>query len=444
MAEYNRTKKVSQIHMLLIYNLLQIILSIFLLPLLLLVVLLTPKYRRATWLRLGFGLADLVRNMAVGRPRIWLHALSVGEVSSAQALVRELRQEYPDGVLIFSASTSSGRSYAASVLADQVDLLVPFPLDFWWSAERFVRVFAPDVFILVETDLWPNLLASLARHKVPALLVNGRISAESFQKYLRFRFFFSPLFKGFKYVAMQTVADGEKMQQLGVAADRLLNLGNLKYGVLAESGQHHPGGRAPAITGLAGKHLWVAGSTHAGEEEIIIRVYQQLRRDFKDLYLVIAPRNIERGAEIATMANALGCNPICRSEGGDQAGELLILDTLGELAAVYEQADFAFIGGSLVRQRGHNPLEPAAFARPVIFGPYMEDFAEISADLLAAGGAVRVDDERSLITIVGQWLSNDDVRRLAGQNAAQLVEQQRGVTARYVDLVRRVIDERQD
>jgi 3-deoxy-D-manno-octulosonic-acid transferase len=425
--------------MLLLYNLLQIITGVLFLPIVVLVVLLTPKYRRSTWLRLGFGLPALVRNLAAGRPRIWVHALSVGEVASARALVWRLRQEYPGGVMIFSASTRSGRAYAAAVLAEHVDLLVPFPLDLWWSVERFVRLLRPDVFILTETDLWPNFLASLARHGVAALLVNGRLSAESFQRYRRFRFFFAPLLRGFRYLAMQTVADAEKMQGLGVANERLLNLGNLKYGVLDESG--HPGSGASTLATAPGapKRLWVAGSTHPGEEEIILTVYRQLRDAFGDLYLVLAPRNIERGPELAALAGEFGFSPVRRSEGGGLTGDLLILDSLGELAAVYGLAAFAFVGGSLVMARGHNPLEPAAFAKPVIFGPHMEDFAEIAADLLAVGGAVRVEDAESLRLILGRWLGDEAERLAVGERAARLIREQRGVTARHVELVRRII-----
>ncbi|MFO7604748.1 MAG: glycosyltransferase N-terminal domain-containing protein [Desulfurivibrionaceae bacterium] len=426
--------------MLIIYNILQISLAVLLLPVLLPLVLLTPKYRGSTGLRLGFGLVARVRKLGKGCPRIWVHALSVGEVSSARALIESLRRRYPDGVLIFSASTDSGRKYAAATLAGQVDLLVPFPLDFLWSVERFIRLLRPEVFVLIETDLWPNFLSALKRQGVPALLVNGRISEESFRKYRRFGFFFGPLFEIFRYIAMQTEADLGKMRQLGVPAARLLNLGNLKYEVLA--GPVAPGQKGGAeSTDLGAKPLWVAGSTHRGEEEIILRVYQRLRADFNDLRLVVAPRNIERGAEIASLAGGLGLKPSRRSEGGMLGCDLLILDTLGELAAVYKDADFAFIGGSLVRERGHNPLEPALFAKPVVFGPHMEDFAEIAADLLAAGGAVRVDDESSLAVILRKWLSVDEERRAAGERAARLIEGQSGVTDRHVDLVGRVLYE---
>jgi len=423
--------------MLLIYNLLQIILGIFLLPFLLAYVLLTPKYRQGILLRLGFGLTGLVRNLGGGRPRIWVHALSVGEVSSARALVRKLKKEYPEGVIIFSASTLSGREYADSILVDHIDLLLPFPIDFFWTVERFIRILQPDVFVLVETDLWPNFLTSLARHQVPSLLVNGRISEESFQKYRRFGFFFAPLFKSFKYLAMQTVTDAEKMKQFGIENSRLLTLGNLKYGVLDDSGQsdHEEG----AFKDLSKKRLWIAGSTHPGEEELILKVYFQLRKIFKDLYLVIAPRNIERGGEIDAMAETIGLKAIRHSENNGLVGDLLILDTLGELAGMYTLADFAFVGGSLVMKRGHNPLEPAAFAKPVIFGPHMEDFSEIARDMLDVGGACQVTDEKSMALVLEKWLKDDKVRQEAGQNAARLVVKQRGVTARHVELISRVI-----
>lgn len=425
--------------MLLIYNGLQIIIGCLLLPVLLPIVLLTPKYRGATWLRLGFGLRGLVRNVASGQPRIWIHALSVGEVSSARALVAQLRQKYPAGVLIFSASTRSGRKYAASVLAEQVDLLVPFPLDFFWSAEHFIRVLRPDLFLLIETDLWPNFLASLQRAGIPSLLLNGRFSQKSYQQYLRFKYLFAPLFRGFAYIAMQTEDDADKLKYLGVGDERVLRLGNLKYGVLDELGRADKE-RPMSAPELAGKILWVAGSTHPGEEEIILKVYRQQRQTYKELYLVIAPRNIERGREIAGIARGFGLESRLRSSGEGRSADLLILDTLGELASLYKSADFAFIGGSLVRARGHNPLEPALFAKPVIFGPHMEDFAEVARDLLGVGGAFRVNDEKTMAAVLDNWLNNDEERLAAGKRAAELVRGQGGVTGRYVDLVCRVLN----
>ena len=202
--------------MLLIYNLLQLTAGLLLWPFFLLLIILTPKYRGVTFKRLGCGLKKATVELKGHSPVIWVHALSVGEVASARGLVRSLRQDYPHGELLFSAATRSGREYAARVLADDVDLLIPFPLDLLISVEMYLRVLKPEMFILVETDLWPNLLAALNRHQVKALLVNGRLSENSFRNHKRFDFFFAPLFNSFKFLAMQTAGDVAKMQELGV------------------------------------------------------------------------------------------------------------------------------------------------------------------------------------------------------------------------------------
>jgi 3-deoxy-D-manno-octulosonic-acid transferase len=240
---------------------------------------------------------------------------------------------------------------------------------------------------------------------------------------------------------MQTVADIEYMKSLGVPADLLLNLGNLKYEVLDDSSAPDRSGSTLILNEQTDKRLWVAGSTHPGEEKAILKVYQQLRVLFGDLYLVIAPRNVERGAELAIMASRENLSSVRRSEGGGVTGDLLILDTLGELVSFYRKAAFAFVGGSLVEERGHNPLEPAVFGKPVIFGPHMEDFAEIAEDLLDIGGAVRIEGVDDMALILKEWLTNDEKRLEVGRCGAKLVRTQRGVTERHVELVRKIIDE---
>jgi len=428
--------KVNQIFMLLIYNLLQIVLGTIISPVLLPVILLTPKYRDMLRLRSGSGLSSATLALPAGAPRIWVHALSVGEVSSARAMVKAIKRQYPDGVLVFSASTRSGLAYAESVVAENVDLLVPFPFDLYWVVERFLRALKPDLFILVETDLWPNFLASLKRHDIKALLVNGRISEASSRKYHRFRFFFSPLFNIFSKISMQTARDAERMKELGVSAERLISLGNLKYGVIDVPAVSRPG-TGPPLPG--GRLVLVAGSTHSGEEDILLDVYLGLRESFRDLFLVIAPRDIGRGEEVTAMAKKKGLRAVLRSLEGDEEGDLLVLDTLGELAKIYSKCGIAFVGGSLVMEGGHNPLEPAALAKPVIFGPHMEDFAEVAEDLLEAGGAVRVADRDALAEILGKWLADENARLAAGEQAAGLVRERQDVTARHLELIRLVI-----
>jgi 3-deoxy-D-manno-octulosonic-acid transferase len=425
--------KVNQIFMLMIYNILQILLGVALSPFLLLVILLTPKYREMVWRRSAGGISSATRALPDKGSRIWVHALSVGEVSSARALIRAIRREYPDGILIFSASTRSGLAYADSVLSGDIDLLVPFPFDLYWIVERFIRFLRPDLFVLVETDLWPNFLASLGRHQVNAFLVNGRVSESSAAKYQRFRSFFTPLFNVFNRVSMQTARDVERMKELGVDEERLLALGNLKYGMvdLPIVEESSDGGPIPE-----GRPVLVAGSTHPGEEEIVIDVFKRLQVTFPDLFLVIAPRDIARGREIAGIACDRGIEAVQRSIDDCRVADLLILDTLGELAGIYSKCHAAFVGGSLVMAGGHNPLEPAFFGKPVIFGPHMEDFSEVAEDLLKVGGAATVSDRDTMKEILEKWLTDDRLRLETGAYGAGLVREQEEVTARHLDLIK--------
>jgi 3-deoxy-D-manno-octulosonic-acid transferase len=428
--------------MLFFYNLLQIVLILICLPCLVLVVLLVPKYRGRTLRRLGFGLAALGRALPAGRPRILVHALSVGEAASVRALVLGLRAAYPQGVLILSVSTDSGQRYAEKVMGDAVDLVLPFPIDLYWSVARSLKFLTPDLFILVETDLWPNFLATLRRRKIPAMLVNGRISAESLARYRRFRRFFADLFGIFAVLLMQSRDEVEKLATLGVAPEKLQAAGNLKYGALLEGlGRKGDGGDFAALLRLLpGRTIWVAGSTHPGEEEVVLRAFLQLRLRFPGLYLVLAPRNPGRAKEVAGLAAGLGLQVVLRSTKPEMPGDLLILDTMGELAELYRYAALAFIGGSLVEERGHNPLEPAVYGCPVLFGPHMEDFSEIAREMLEAGAAQLIRDGNELAEKLSQWLSDAEGRKAAGRCGTALVEDRRGVTEQHLAVIRQLLE----
>ena len=421
------------------YNLFLTVGVIVFAPLLFVKVILTPKYRSRSLKRFGFALGQSPGGSASGRPRIWVHALSVGEVASARNLVQELRRSYPQGLIIFSSATRSGESFARALLQEYVDCFVPFPFDLLWSVKRLIAWAKPDLFVLVETDFWPNFLRELNRRDIPCLLVNGRASDSSFASYRRFRWLFRPLFNSFRALAMQTEQDAISMRQLGVDPARLAVLGNLKYDA-ALSGSGAKAGLDRAALQIPEQALvWVAGSTHRGEEEIIFSAFQKLVQSCANLFLVVAPRNVERGAEIAAMAAQRGLSACRRSVDGAGGGSVLILDTLGELASVYALCDVAFIGGSLVPQRGHNPLEPAVHGKPVLFGPCMEDFAEISRDLLAVGGARLVRDGGELCAGLALLLDDPAERERAGRQAQELVASRRGVTAAHIGLIRDIL-----
>ncbi len=427
--------------MLVLYNILLTTALIVVGPLLAVKAICTAKYRRRLPQRLGRGVAGAVAACHRPGPRIWLHALSVGEVASARALVQALRVARPEATLILSTTTSAGADYAAVNLAGQVDLLLAFPLDLRPCVAHFLDQVRPDLFVQVETDFWPNFLAGLRSRGIPAVLVNGRISSRSFDGYRRARLFFRPLFDSFTQLAMQTGEDVARMVALGIPAAKVTALGNLKY----ESAS--PGRTAatvsPATYGLdVAALLWVAGSTHDGEHEMALRVQRRLRGEFPHLLLVLAPRQVDRGRQLAARAAELGLTVARRSQGGRAAGQaVLIGDTIGELADLYRFCAVAFVGGSLVAAGGHNPLEPAVFAKPVLFGPHMEDFREVSRDLVAAGGAAEVADEEALYQQLRALLADHDAQLRMGERGAAFVARQQGVTERHLVLVLRLLDQ---
>jgi 3-deoxy-D-manno-octulosonic-acid transferase len=424
-----------------VYNLLMTVGVIVFSPLIFVKVILTPKYRHRFAGRLGLGPGPETGAVSSAVPRIWLHALSVGEVASARTLVRELRRAYPEGVLFFSATTSAGEDFARASLGQDVDFFVSSPFDLPWSVHRIVSRVRPDLFVLVETDFWPNILAELGRRGVPCLLVNGRISERSFRSYRRLRWFFSPLFSSFRYLAMQTEQDAENMRRLGMEAGKLRVLGNLKYDSVRPDGQAVTVARS--ALGISPKaRLWVAGSTHPGEEVVLFEALSRLVSPFPDLVLVVAPRNISRGPELRRLATRYGFAAGCRSESGSFVSGVLILDSLGELASLYSLCDLAFIGGSLVPERGHNPLEPVVYGKPVFFGPHMEDFAEISRDLLAAGAAGQVRHSGEMVAFVSRLLADAACRRRMADMGKKVLDARKGVTARHLALISEVLGAR--
>ncbi|MDX2434702.1 MAG: 3-deoxy-D-manno-octulosonic acid transferase [Desulfobacterales bacterium] len=436
-----------------LYNIFQIFSLILLSPLLLVKAIISPKYRGRILLRLGIGIEELIQKLPVGQQRIWIHALSVGEVLSAHPLVKELRLARPSITLIFSASTKTGEELARNVMAKEVDLFIPFPLDIFSVARKFINLIAADLFVLVETDFWPNFIHTINRKGTPAILVNGRISQKSFARYQRFRFIFLPMFKIFKFISMQTESDAKKMIDLGVNADRVKALGNLKYDAVLPDmvgwdQEQRPTSFYRQQFGISPeKVVWIAGSTHPGEEVAILTAYKRLSLLFPDLFLVVAPRDVERGREVKEISDKLGLTVRLRTaplqDEEFPGAPLLILDTMGELSRMYSFCNIAFIGGSLVPDGGHNPLEPAAFAKPILFGPYMDDFTEIASDLSEKDAAIVCHDEDDIFEVMKKLLVNHSIQKQMGEDAQALVIQHRGVTKRHIEIIQFIIDSKQ-
>ncbi|MCK5071145.1 MAG: 3-deoxy-D-manno-octulosonic acid transferase [Desulfocapsa sp.] len=421
--------------MLIFYTILQFLLLPLLFIPMVAVILFTPKYRLRTLQRLGFGLKSRKQNKA-GKT-IWIHALSVGEVTSAVPLIRGIRKEMPEVELVFSASTRSCATLAKKLLDKQIDWFIPFPFDFLPVVNRFIRVVKPDLFILIETEFWPAILLSLKQKNIPSFLVNGRISKKSMQSYQRFPFFFTPLFESFQLLSMQTEADKDALIKLGVDHRQIETLGNLKY----DTALYSSSARNQDISFSLPPHdyLFVAGSTHPGEEEILLQSFKELKKLFPNSYMIIAPRNIDRGKDLQKLAATFDFQANCRSQINAGGKDLLILDTIGELNSVYSHADIAFVGGSLVPKGGHNPIEPSFYAIPVLFGPHMEDFSEVSEQLILAGGGLMVKDAQELGNKLCNLCQNKSLLLETGKAAQDFIRSQQGVIKNHLTLIRKML-----
>ena len=313
---------------------------------------------------------------------------------------------------------------------------VTSPFDLWFAVQRFIAAIQPNLFILVETDFWPNWLWMLHKNSIPTLLVNGRISKKSFALYRRFSFFFKPMFQCFSLLSMQTAADRDKMIRLGIQADKVITLGNLKYDLDVTDSA------TPQITrqslGIADKYkIWICGSTHSGEEVILLAAFARLAAE-ENLFLILAPRDIGRADEICELARKHNLHPRVRTNNRRRDGNVLILNTLGELAACYQLTHLAFVGGSLVARGGHNPIEPAVCSIPVLFGPHMEDFAEIAHDLTACGGAQSVTAE-TLFQTASTILADRDKHAAMATSAGDLVRQHRGGMDKHLLAIKQLL-----
>ncbi len=422
-----------------LYTLFSTVLFVIFLPVILLVTLLKNKYRGKTLQRLGLTLGkQLPQDRLGGAPVIWVHALSVGEVTSALPLISGLRRRYPGSLLYFSTTTTTGQATAKRLSKGQVDAVFFSPFDMFFSVQHFIRILRPSLFILVETDFWPGWLYCLKKYNIPSLLVNGRFSKQSLDTYRRFAFLSRPMFSCFTLLSMQTQQDAEAILSLGVPRDKIIQLGNLKFDATTPGNSLPNKTTAKADLGLPEeKPLLICGSTHRGEEKILFGAYCEIKKTLPELCLLIAPRDINRRDEIATLAQSYGLQITRRSDKSapPPLSGILLLDTLGELAGCYQLADIALIGGSLVPAGGHNPLEAATFGIPILFGPHMEDFAEISRDLVTAGGAQIITNSEELVSQTLILLNSPELFAERGAAARDIVQRNKGVVERHLNIV---------
>jgi 3-deoxy-D-manno-octulosonic-acid transferase len=424
-----------------LYNFLMLVLLGVSLPIWIPLVAFREKHRRPFFKRLHMralaGDSHALEHDQAAQ-RIWIHALSVGEVLSAEPLVKALAQKHGRGKLVFSASTQTGFAMATRVIAPHVHALRHFPYDTFFSVNRALEVIQPRQVVIVETDIWPNFLTRLKRRRIPVCLVNARLSDRSWRGYRRIDFLMAPLLSVFGRIGVQTDSDRQRFLEIGVRGEKLVTVGNIKF-------DQEPVGMATDDLNRFGQQfnlapdtsVWVAGSTHEGEEEILVEAYQRLRAAGIQAVLMVAPRDPGRAMAVCRIFKRCGIDAVSMTQLAGQPGpsNVVVIDRIGILRRLYALADVAFVGGSLVKAGGHNPLEPASVAKPVLFGPYTDDFRWICRALEQAGGAIRVDNADQLAEKVRRLISNQAEGRYVGSCAHKVFAENRGAVERTLAIV---------
>jgi 3-deoxy-D-manno-octulosonic-acid transferase len=374
---------------------------------------------------------------------IWVHAVSVGEVMAARYLIEDLRASYPDKRLVISTVTTTGNKIARGI-AREGDFVSYLPLDLSFIIRSVVDRIQPSAFVIVETEIWPNLISYLYTKNIPVLVVNGRISDASFRGYFSIKFLLKTVLNKINLFCVQTERDAKRLIRLGVVKDKIEMTGNMKFDITDYADFKKDYTDYKIKLGLeSGGKLFVAGSTHPGEEEIILEVYKNLCNDYADLRLLIAPRHPERTPEITNLIKKFGFEAARISLLNRRTGEpknlrtVFVLDTVGQLVNYYCLADLVFVGGSLVRKGGHNILEPASEEKPIFFGPYMFNFRDIADLFLENNACILVHNPDELEQSIRDLLNNPAGMAILGKRAKELILQNQGATKRNLRYVKK-------
>jgi 3-deoxy-D-manno-octulosonic-acid transferase len=408
-------------------------------------VLFLPGYLAKMWRRGNyrekfgqrFGLYDSeVRARLAAHRNVWLHAVSVGEVMIALKLAEKMKANEPALHAALTTTTTTGFAIATRRAPEWIEVLYT-PLDFWPIMRRAFRVIRPTRIILIEAEVWPNLTAIAHARKIPLALVNARLSPRSEGRFRRFNWFVRPYFRRLDLICVEEQEDVARWESLGAIASRIHPVGSIKFD--PENVAPRPDAPRAALQqfGIDGNRpILLAGSTHSGEEEILGRIFLELRREFPSLFLIIAPRHVERVRQIESQLRVVGLTTARRSEPGPALpSDGLLLDTTGELRDWYAVATVVFIGKSLTTRGGQNPVEAIMAGRPVVFGPHMENFARLAEALVAAGGALQPRDEvaltKTLVDLLRDPAEGEDIVR----HAREVLDRHRDATQRTAQLL---------
>lgn len=369
---------------------------------------------------------------------LWIHAVSVGETVAAAPLILAFQKQFPHIPITVTTTTPTGSDRVKLLFKESV-FHVYFPYDLPFTINAFLKRLRPRMCIFMETELWPNVFRALKKHQIPCLIANGRLSNKSMKGYEKLSFLTSEMLKNIEHVAAQSEQDGARFMRLGLAQDRLSVVGNIKFDVLPPSSNLSASDNLRRQWGES-RPVWIAASTHAGEESEILWVFSELKKEieFSDLLLILVPRHPERFQSVADEIENLGfryCrrsqNQICSPE-----TEIFLGDTMGELSLLYGASTIAFVGGSLVPIGGHNTLEPAALGLPSVVGPFTHNFSDITHLLKDAGALFQINNPVELLSILQSLLRDSELMRTAGLKGKQVISENQGASLEILKLVR--------
>ncbi|MBI3585182.1 MAG: 3-deoxy-D-manno-octulosonic acid transferase [Nitrospinae bacterium] len=396
--------------------------------------------------------SDEIKNGLINQSPIWIHAVSVGEVIASTSLIKSLRKEYPDIKIILSTVTDTGQQIAKERIKE-ADYIIYFPFDFSWSVMRALNTINPIICIIMETELWPNFLKEANKKAIPVAVINGRISERSFKRYRMISLFMKSVLESVRLFSMQTEDDAKRIVALGADKRNVNVSGNIKYDNEFKDIEEEKGKEIKNTLEVNNSdRIFIAGSTHPGEEEMVVKLYSNILKNYPDFRLVIAPRHIDRVGEVEEIVKKMGLDTVRKTEllkgsrvkdqGSSNTKPIIILDTIGELSFMYSIADIVFIGGSLIPHGGQNILEPAFYKKPVIFGKYMMNFQEIAKEMILSGGGIQVNNEEDLIREVGGLLNNKKKMIEIGEKGYQVIMKNRGALQKNLELIGGIISHR--
>ncbi|MCK6549526.1 3-deoxy-D-manno-octulosonic acid transferase [Myxococcota bacterium] len=401
-----------------------------------------PKLREGRWLRLGLhppGPRPWPASRSPKGPRIWLHGASAGDVLALYPIIVELRQLLPDATLVVSAMTSSGHQMARDRLSAIVDGITFVPFDLPGATRRAVETIAPDVLVLEYTELWPNLIHAAKARGAKLALTNGRLSEGKVGRYRLLNAVFGNQLAKLDLLLMREEVEADRALVLGAPKERVHATGNTKFDNLAKISGETKAAELSALLGIRDEPIFVAGSTHEGEERDLLRCLKSLREVSPRVRMLIAPRYVERASKILALAKSEGLRVIERSAAATHASEaaaadVIVLDTMGELQSAYALATLVFVGGSFVPRGGQNILEPAGQGRPILFGPYMMNFRD-SVEVLLGRGGIQVQSPAQLETVARELITRPDELARLGDMAKTAVARVRGASRRNAERI---------